>query len=83
MYIISSPSKSCGMCSKEETTFHHHMKYIMSLVITGIYHICSSHFIMNLISSVHLVLRYCNSGTFSNDILIECRHDLDANFGFV
>jgi len=38
---------------------------------------------MNLISSVHLVLRYCNSGTFSNDILIVCRHDFDANFGFV
>ena len=69
--------------SKEETTFHHHMKYIMSLVITGISHICSNSFIMNLIANVHLVLRYCNSGTFSNYILIVWRHDFDANFGFV
>ena len=83
MYIISSPSRSCGMCPKEKTTFHHHMKYIMSLVITGIYHIWSDSFIMNLISSVHLVLRYCKSGTFSNGILILRRHDFYANFGFV
>ena len=69
--------------SKEETTFYHQMKCIMSLVITGISHICFNSFIMNLISSVHLVPRYCNSGTFSNDILIVCRHDFDANFGFV
>jgi hypothetical protein len=59
------------------------MKRIISLVITGIFSICSTSFIMNLISSVHLVLRYCNSGTFANGILIVRRHDFVANFGFV
>jgi hypothetical protein len=38
---------------------------------------------VNRISGVHLVLRYCNSGRFPNDILIIYEHDFVANFGFV